>query len=172
MAQLLTQYSSHANVIADTVRAAFAATKVGDCVVEMTAPEESTQGGKLALQHVTLRPPEGATLVVGTLNAGEKRAEIRSYVEVSAVHETRFKKLPTFDRPAYEAFIDTLQGVLSAFGIEATVADEPTEAPVSITARTEEPQGIAEKPAYWKLAAVIAVGALVFGGVVWLWLRE
>lgn len=172
MAQLLTQYSSHANMIADTVRAAFAATKVGDCVVEVTAPEESTQGGKLALQHVTLRPAEGGALVVGTLNAGEKRAEIRSYVEVAAVHETRFKKPPTFDRAAYEAFVETLQGVLLAFGIEGTLAAEPTEPPVSVTARTEEPLELGAKPAYGKLAVVIALGVLLFVGVVWLWLRE
>ena len=62
--KILTQYATHANTIADTFRAAFAKTKVGTHSVEMTAPQDSTKGGLLALQHVMLKPETGMGLVV------------------------------------------------------------------------------------------------------------
>ena len=187
MAQMLTQYSSHANTIADTVRAAFVQSKVGDCTVEMTAPQGSTQGGKLALQHVTLRPAgTGTGLVVGTLNAGEKRAAIRSYVEVARVHETRFKKPAGFDRAAYDLFVTHLGDVLGAFGIESTVTTEPqsltpgSSGPASATSATSASKSagslalpsvhdaavLAPAIPYAKLMIFTMVGAILFVGFV------
>jgi hypothetical protein len=125
--KILTQYASHANTIADTVRAAFAKTKVGENTVEMTAPTDSTKGGLLALQHLTLKPPTGMALVVGTVNAGEKRAELRSYTHVQKLNEERFKRPLPFDEPAYKTFLDKAESVLGAFGIETTVTDAPKD---------------------------------------------
>lgn len=182
MAQLLTQYSSHANMIADTVRAAFVTSKVGDCVVEVTVPEGSTLGGKLALQHVTLRPSDGSTaLVVGSLNAGAKHAEIRSFAEVAQVHETRLKRPAAFDADMYRSFTRDLGDVLGAFGIVATVAeDSPRSAPGTPThlgaapaPPLEEPIEIPTYPAYGKIAVVTVLAAMsLFAGVTWLWLGE
>lgn len=122
-ANLLTQYSAHANTIADTYRAAFRETKVGDYTVEMTAPEGSTKGGLLALQHLTLKPPSGMVLVVGVIHAGDKRAEVRSYASVKAMHEERFKRPLPFDEKAYAAFSEKSHAILSAFGLAVTVVD-------------------------------------------------
>jgi hypothetical protein len=186
MAQMLTQYSSHANTIADTVRAAFAKTKVGDCTVEMTAPEGSTQGGKLALQHITLRPADApSALVIGSLNAGEKRAEIRAFSEVAAVHETRFKKAAAFDRSLYASFVNELAEVLLAFGIEAVRAEEPAEsivaeAPAAPSVRVESPLKADDDIALpmstpspmAKLAGLAAFALALFATVIWVWVRE
>lgn len=125
--RILTQFSSHANTIADTVRAAFAKTKIGDHTVEMTAPEGSTKGGIEALQHLTLKPPAGLVLVVGTVNAAEMRAEIRSYEHVAKVNQERFKKPLPFDALAYAAFLEKAGSVLGAFGIETKVTDAPRD---------------------------------------------
>jgi len=125
--KILTQYASHANTIADTFRAAFTKTKVGAHTVEMTAPTDSTKGGLLALQHVTLKPETGMALVVGTVNAGEKRAELRSYAHLSKVNEERFKRPLPFDEESYKAFLVKAEGVLGAFGIDTTVTDAPRD---------------------------------------------
>lgn len=155
--KILTQYASHANTIADTFRAAFMKTKVGDHSVEMTAPTDSTKGGLLALQHVTLKPETGMALVVGTVNAGEKRAELRSYAHVSKVNEERFKRPLPFDEASYRAFLDKAEGVLGAFGIETKVTDAPRDVAPSF-ADSEE---IAAKPAARVSATMLVVVVIV-----------
>lgn len=155
--KILTQYASHANTIADTFRAAFMKTKVGDHSVEMTAPTDSTKGGLLALQHVTLKPETGMALVVGTVNAGEKRAELRSYAHVSKVNEERFKRPLPFDEASYKAFLDKAEGVLGAFGIETKVTDAPRDVAPSF-ADSEE---IAAKPAARVSATMLVVVVIV-----------
>lgn len=125
--KVLTQYASHANTIADTFRAAFMKAKVGTHSVEMTAPTDSTKGGLLALQHVTLKPETGMALIVGTVNAGEKRAELRSYAHLSKVNEERFKRPLPFDEASYKTFLEKAEGVLGAFGIDTTVTDAPRD---------------------------------------------
>jgi hypothetical protein len=154
--KVLTQYASHANMIADTFRAAFTKTTVGDHTVEMTAPTDSTKGGLLALQHVTLKPVTGMALVVGTLNAGEKRAELRSYAHVAKVHEERFKRPLPFDDAAYQAFLDKAEGVLGAFGIETKVTDAPHDVAPSFS----EPPAAMPGPRTPSAALVVIVLAI------------
>jgi hypothetical protein len=151
MSQPLTQYATHANVIADTVRAAFAAARVGGCAVELTAPEGSTLGGKLALQHVTLKGEHPSPLVVGSVDAGRKVAKVRSYREVARMHEERFKAPAPFDEATYLAFTKDLEGVLSAFGISMALEVSPPEAV------TAEP--IPEQPPPWRRPPVLAGAA-------------
>jgi len=159
--KVLTQYSTHANMIADTIRAAFAKTKIGDYSVEMTAPEDSTKGGLLALQHVILKPATGMALVVGTVNAGDKRAELRSYAHVAKVQEERFKRPLSFDAPAYALFLEKAGSVLGAFGIETNVNDVPHDNAPSF----------AEELKPKKSRAPLYVGiALVLVTVIGLWL--
>lgn len=161
--KLLTQYAEHANTIADTFRAAFAKTKLGDLSVEMTAPTDSTKGGLLALQHVMLKPASGMGLVVGTLNAGEKRAELRSYAHVATVNEERFKRPLPFDEPAYEAFLEKAEGVLGAFGIETQVTDAPRDVAPAFE-DTSAVKGAGPSRTLMIVAAVIVIG-IVVGGV-------
>lgn len=153
MSQPLTQYATHANVIADTVRAAFAASRVGGCAVELTAPEGSTLGGKLALQHLTLKGAHPSPLVVGSVDAGRKVAKVRSYREVARMHEERFKEPAPFDEPTYLAFTKDLEGVLSAFGISTAIEVSAPEPAVE----TPEP---AQVPPWKRPPVVVAVAAL------------
>ena len=162
--QVLTQYSTHANVIADTVRAAFAKTKVGPLSVEMTAPQDSTKGGLLALQHVVLKPETGMALVVGTINAGDKRAELRSYSHLTQVNEERFKRPLPFDEPAYAAFLEKATSILGAFGMEAKVTDALRDSsPMLVDPKDSSPASSSSSAI---LVAVLAL-VLVLGVGVW-----
>ena len=154
--KILTQYSSHANTIADTFRASFVKTKVGTHSVVMTAPEGSTKGGLLALQHVTLTPETGMALVVGTVNAGDKRAELRSYAHVAKVNEERFKRPLPFDEAAYQAFLDKAEAVLGAFGIETKVTDAPRDTAPSFADLSE----VAPHAPSWRTRVVVVLTLL------------
>lgn len=155
--KLLTQYASHANMIADTFRAAFAKTKVGTHSVEMTAPQDSTKGGLLALQHVTLKPDTGMALVVGTVNAGEKRAELRSYAHVDKVNKERFKRDLPFDEASYQAFLEKAESVLAAFGIETVVTDAPHDAAPAFADANANANASAPSGPSWPVRILVVV---------------
>lgn len=166
--KILTQYASHANTIADTFRAAFMKTKVGEHTVEMTAPTDSTKGGLLALQHVTLKPAAGMALVVGTVNAGEKRAELRSYAHVATVNEERFKRPLPFDEPSYATFLAKAESVLGAFGIDVKVTDAPRDVAPSFDDASEP--GPARPARTMLIVVLIALAVAIVAG--WLALRR
>jgi hypothetical protein len=166
--KVLTQFSSHANTIADTFRAAFVTTKVGECTVEMTAPEESTKGGLLGLQHATLRTPEGRAIVVGTVHAGEKTAEFRAWSLVARVYDDRFQRQPPFNEKEYEAFLTKAAPILAAFALEQSVTDvliEPPKPP-KVEDSIPPPPMTAKRVATWVLF-LLALVAIVGGGLYW-----
>lgn len=133
MGKVLTQFAEHANTIAETFRAAFAQKRLGDCTIDMTAPTESTQGGRLGLQHLTLRTPEGLAIVLGTVHAGERKAELRAYSVVAALYEERLKRPPPFTSDAYETvFVQRAKPVIAAFGLTVGVSDVLPEAPLRV----------------------------------------
>lgn len=178
MAKVLTQFSSHANVIADTFRAAFANAQVGRCSVEMTAPKDSTHGGLLGLQHATLRTPANVALVVGTIHAGEKKAELRSYTLVARLHEERFKKPPPFAEAEYGGFLAKATPVLAAFGLDVVVVDALPEPPGG-AASEAGPESVPPAPVTrWTIAQwvlfLIALLMIVGGGIYWgpRWIRQ
>ena len=163
--KILTQYATHANTIADTFRAAFAKSKVGTHSVEMTAPQDSTKGGLLALQHVTLKPESGMALIVGTVNAGEKRAEIRSYAHLDKVNQERFKRALPFDEAAYKTFLDKAEAVLGAFGIETQVTDAPRDTAPSFADGTEAaPKAPPSAAVTWLVRVLVVVVMLGLAG--------
>jgi hypothetical protein len=126
---LLTQTSVQAQVIADTFRSAFAAKKLGDCTVEMTSPTDSTRGGILAMQHITLKGTTGLSLVIGRVNAVEKKATMRTYYAVGRLFQDRFKKAPPFEQPAYDEMVTTAKSLLTAFGVEVELTDSTGQEP-------------------------------------------
>ena len=171
MPKVLTQFSSHANTIADTFRAAFVKTRLGDCTVEMTAPEESTRGGLFGLQHLTLRNPSGMAIVVGSVHAGEKKAELRSYALVASLHAERFKQPPPFGEIDYAAFLTKAAPIFGAFGLDATVISElpkgrPSDVPDPV-APSLPPEAARAQLRTWVLflvAFLVIVGAALFWG--------
>lgn len=170
--KVLTQYAEHANMIADTFRAAFAKSKIGPFTVTMTAPKESTGGGEQALQHVTLTPQNGMALVIGTINAKEKRAELRNYEHVTKIHKERFKSDTPFDEAAYKELLEKAQGVLGAFDLETVVTDAPVEVAPPIVDPTEQSLPLdtgdaAPLQRTWVWIAVLALCVAFAAGAVW-----
>lgn len=62
------------------------------CRLELSAPtEESTDGGRLAVQHVSIVPENGGpTTVIATAYQVERRAETRPYELVVETYKKRF----------------------------------------------------------------------------------
>ncbi|MBX3208083.1 MAG: hypothetical protein KF764_23760 [Labilithrix sp.] len=169
MPKILTQFSSHANTIADTFRAAFVKTRLGECTVEMTAPDESTRGGLFGLQHLTLKNPSGMAVVVGSVHAGEKRAELRTFALVAGVHEERFKQSPSFSEAEYAAFLAKAEPILAAFGLEVSVVAELPKARLSDApdplASSLPPGAARARLRTWVI--LFAILAVACGGLLW-----
>lgn len=145
MTKVLTQFAEHANTIAVTFRAAFVKRKLGDCTIDMTAPEGSTDGGRLGMQHVTLRTPEGLSIVLGIIHAGDKRAELRSFDVVARLFEDRFKKPPPFTEATYQLeVVERTKPILAAFGLDVSVIDDLPESPS--TRRLDPVESLAPPP--------------------------
>ncbi len=97
---------------------------------QLAAPDgPSTGGGKQALQHVSLIPEGGGdTIVIGSANTVEKRAELRSYRHVARTYSQRWKgaNLP-FEQEPYDDLIQKIQAFFSSQSFAVTlleVADE------------------------------------------------
>jgi len=149
--------------IAGTFRGAFADTKLGSHTPDMTSPEDTTHGGKLALQHVTLRKPSGLTLVVGTVNCVEHAAEIHPYAYLAGMNQERFKVALDFDAAAYQEFVDKARGVLHDLGIELSIATMPASLTAAPSAATNS--------ALRRTIFTLLVGLVIGGVVVWFALR-
>ena len=63
------------------------------CRLDLSAPsEESTDGGRLAVQHVSIVPEGGGpTTVMATAYQVERRAEVRQYEVVAETYKKRFR---------------------------------------------------------------------------------
>ncbi len=97
---------------------------------QLAAPDgPSTAGGKQALQHVSLIPEGGGdTIVIGSANTVEKRAELRSYRHVGRTYGQRWRgaQLP-FDKEAYDELLKQIQAFFSSQSFIVTVLDLPSE---------------------------------------------
>lgn len=173
MSKLLTQFAAHANTIAETFRAAFAKTQLGDCRIEMSAPEESTRGGHYGLQHVMLRNSSGMAIVAASVHAGEKKAELRAYDIVARLHNERFKKPPTFTESEYATFLGRAAPVFAAFQLEVTTVSDLAKAPLS-QFPGPMPEAAEASPGRSNALrlAVFAVAILVVGSGVLLWGKQ
>jgi hypothetical protein len=116
--------------------------------VELSAPEgESTAGGKQALQHVKLVPDGGGpTLVIGTANAVEKLAEMRTYKHVDELHRQRFKGAP-FDvqMGEYETVVEAARKFFTDYKYTVTVVDAPARA-VAAAAPSRPMPAVSSRP--------------------------
>ncbi|MBN2575570.1 MAG: hypothetical protein JXP73_13480 [Deltaproteobacteria bacterium] len=63
------------------------------CRLELSAPsEESTDGGRLAVQHVSIAPEDGGpATVIATAYQVDRRAEARQYEAVAEAYKQRFR---------------------------------------------------------------------------------
>jgi hypothetical protein len=106
---------------------------------QLAAPDgPSTAGGKQALQHVSLIPEGGGdTIVIGSANTVEKRAELRSYRHVARTYGQRWRGagLP-FEQEPYEDLVNQIQAFFSSQSFSVTLLDvaEVEERPMRQTA--------------------------------------
>jgi hypothetical protein len=110
---------------------------------ELTAPDgPSTGGGKRAVQHIKIVPAAGATVVLGSTNAAEGTAEVRSYEYLAWVHEQRFKGKPL---PLAQSDYQLLHGKVVRFlaleKLKVSQVEPPVEAApaAAVPAAAENP---------------------------------
>jgi hypothetical protein len=84
------------------------------CGLELSAPsEESTDGGRLAVQHVSIVPEGGGpAVVVGTAYQRDLKFEMRTFANVADAYRKRFR---TSDFPVTEKQFDEIVRRLKAF---------------------------------------------------------
>jgi hypothetical protein len=84
------------------------------CRLELSAPsEESTDGGRLAVQHVSIVPENGGpTTVIATAYQVDRRAEARQYEVVAETYKQRFR---TNTFPVSPGQFDEMMRKLKAF---------------------------------------------------------
>ena len=103
-------------------------------VPELASPDgESTQGGKQALQHVSLMPEGGGpTIVIGSANTVDKRVELRTFRYLTQQYRQRFKgaALP-FDKKAYGELVDKMQEFFRSQTFEVTLVDAAADVEVA-----------------------------------------
>lgn len=161
--RLFTQKALQGSRLAAAFRREFETTKVGECSVEISEPEESTRGGALALQHVALKSPAGHSLVVATVNALGRQAELRTFGFVAGMHEARFDLPVPFDIAAYTAFLEQATKVLADQGIATSIHGESTIGGSPSLAPTSGSNGATR-------AVIVALILGVLGGVALMWL--
>lgn len=130
--------------------------------VDLTTPVgPSTSGGKLALQHLRLVPPDqGAAIVLGTVSQTENSAEIRTYRHLADLHARRFNnaRIP-LDPNEYLKLKNRLQHFFAAQGFTMLMVDvTPSLAPPP---PDQSPAG--SRAGVAVAVALMVVGALVIG---------
>ncbi|MCG5056235.1 MAG: hypothetical protein KA712_25085 [Myxococcales bacterium] len=144
-------------------------TSLGDYRPELSAPEgESTGGGKQSVQHIKLLPAQGAgpTLVMGSMDAKVKTAELRSFDGFCQMVDLRFKGAGP--RPAgepYEALVTKIVGFFNSQAVAVTM--KGLEAPAAPEgAAPQVPERLATPVPRNRLALALGVALGVSAGVV------
>jgi len=94
--------------------------------VELSAPEgPSTAGGKQAMQHIKLIPPDGAaTIVIGSANTTRQMAEIRTFEHLAELYGQRYRgaRIP-IDIARYRELTQALAGFFKAMRMTVSFAE-------------------------------------------------
>jgi hypothetical protein len=164
-AALQTYHALQASELAAAVNEALKKVRLapGDYAAELTEPEgPSTGGGLQAMQHVRLVPRLAGhpTLVVGHANQADKKAELRTYDHLDAVHRQRFKRPLALDRAQYDDFATMARGLLEALHFRTTLVGPQAELPQEEPARAP-----ASRSRGVVLGGVFVAVALVAGGI-------
>jgi hypothetical protein len=126
--QKRTQFAMQALGFADVFNLKIGDQKVSGHRVELSAPDgPSTGGGKQSVQHIKLIPESGGTVTVaGSADQMEKKAEIRSWDYLQALHGQRFKgKTLPLDRVQYAALVKRMQQFFADQGLAVVMLDAP-----------------------------------------------
>jgi translation initiation factor IF-2 len=111
--------------------------------VELSAPDgPSTAGGKQAMQHIKLIPPDGAaTIVIGSANTTRQMAEIRTFEHVAELYAQRYHgaRIPV-EVLRYRELSQGLEAFFKAMRLTVTFA-ELERAPGTPPFKLAEPGG-------------------------------
>lgn len=127
---LMTELASQAFDLSDTFNVMFERLFVG-FQVDLAKPGMSTAGGRHAVQHIVLHAQDGGTLVVGSVDAPGRRAELRSHSRLVSMHRQRFGTELPIGATDWGAFLARAEAFLHDEGIEV---DREAEAPGSLPA--------------------------------------
>jgi hypothetical protein len=92
-----------------------------DYNVDLTAPEETTGGGVRARQHIRLVANDGRSLVIGSANAAEGTAELRTLGCTLEISKQRFGVELPIPSPEYMKFLERATDCLGVFGMKVSV---------------------------------------------------
>ena len=98
------------------------------CRLELSAPtEESTDGGRLAMQHMSIVPEGGGpTVVIGTAYQLDRLAELRPYAVVADTYKKRFRTSSFPVTPnQYDEMARRLKGFFDQFDFRFAVGEAP-----------------------------------------------
>jgi len=96
------------------------------CRLELSAPtEESTDGGRLAMQHVSIVPEGGGpTVVIGTAYQLDRLAEMRPYAAVADTYKKRFRTSSFPVTPnQYDEMVRRLKGFFAQFDFQFSIGE-------------------------------------------------
>jgi hypothetical protein len=142
---LRTRVANQAASLAEIVTDGFRGFHLGaaDYVVELMAPEgQSTGGGALARQHIRLVPRRRGhpVVVVGTVDAVSRVAEVRTFDHVSLLHQVRFGRDLQIHAEEYGNFLAKLNLVFSVARIRRTISFTPPDLIASVRGRASSGQ--------------------------------
>ena len=143
------------------------------CRIELTAPAgQSTGGGTQAMQHIRLVPDDGSpTLVIGSVNRGLQRVELRTYAFTANMYAQRRKGMVfPVDEPRFTAIIDRLQNFFTSQRYDVGRADsqvtgEFTASQLNLPRPPGMGQADEKRPSVVLMLAGLVVVALVAGVV-------
>lgn len=151
--QLITEHAQRSEALAatfeSTLEGSFGAYRIG-----MTRPDLSTQGGKLALQHIRLVREDGTSVVVGRANFSMKTAVLFTLGHTLALSRRRYGAELAVDAKEYLVFLARAVQVLEGMGL--TVCMIAYERPL-----LEEPSAVTPERTRTRGAAAVAFAGIV-----------
>jgi hypothetical protein len=159
-----TEYASRAYIVANLFNTKFQhfqfTGKSPRIVMVMPTEEQSTAGGKLARNAITLKPlagSKGQPLSVGWFDVGQDTAQLLTFEALYDAHEARHGKKGFDLKPdEYDKFLDALRAFLEAekFNVDVKTG----------TARARKGSPLPVILAATVVVALAAVGAVLFLG--------
>lgn len=96
----------------------------------LAPPGQSTAGGRLARQHITLLPEDGSdapAVVVGWADAAHRWVQLRSFRAVDAAHQQRFGQRLGLRSGPYGEFVRAATAFFREQGFSVDVQDQAPE---------------------------------------------
>lgn len=143
-------------------------------VVQVQEPGESTGGGAQAREPIALVPAGGVpgpSIVVGWINVGENKAEMRSFAVLAEMHRQRHGAAAQIDldRSEYDSFLNDVRAFFAEEEMPTRVVDEVPASPAAMRQNTASQAPVRSSGMGGGMVVLLAVVAIVLGlGIGWL----